>query len=127
MIRGSSRSTIVAISASRRVEYRMRTWGWFSCAAWTALGPASSNSATATAHSHRGDDRRASKLLMRLERELGAQLEEPRRQERQRLQPGSSGHEGIVVREHRAGIQQVVDIDTDPRPRPPELQGLAQP
>src|SRR4051794_731252 len=103
MIRGSSRSTIVAISASRRVEYRMSTWGWASCAAWTACGPASSNKAIANAHSHRADGRRYSKPRMRLEGELGAELEKARCEDRQRLKPRSAGHERVVVREHRAG------------------------
>ncbi len=47
--------------------------------------------------------------------DLGGDLEETRREDRERLQPWTAGHEGVVVGQHGTGVEHVVEIDGDQR------------
>src|SRR6185369_4375840 len=59
--------------------------------------------------------------------ELQAQLREARRHLRRRSEPRAAGDERLVVAQDRRGVQQVVDVDADRRPRASEPEDLAQP
>ena len=56
--------------------------------------------------------------------ELRSELHKPRRQHQQRLQPRAVRHERLVVTEHGARVEQVVEIEADVRARLPEAQDL---
>src|SRR5206468_3765426 len=50
------------------------------------------------------------------------ELDQSSRENGLRLQPGSARDEGVVVCEHRAGVEGIVEIDSDHRTRAPEMQ-----
>src|SRR5436309_537245 len=54
--------------------------------------------------------------------DLRRELDQSSREYGLRLQPRSTRDEGVVVGEHRAGVESVVEIDPDHRARAPELQ-----
>ena len=64
----------------------------------------------------------ATRRLSTSERDLRRELDQSSRENGLRLQPGSARDERVVVCEHRAGVEGIVEIDSDHRTRAPEMQ-----
>ena len=99
-------------SASRLVEYRTRTCLWSSL----RLGEARRRRVRkqdARRPEPLAEDEQHAVDTLRSQFDLGRDLEKARRQDRQRLQPRPTRDECVVVRQHRARVQQVVDVERD--------------
>ena len=110
--RGSSRSPAADMCASRLVEYRTST-----C---FGLGPRGLDwPEGADRHRDQQATSEGNVLARRSayasEIDLGGDLEEPWRQDRQRLQPRPARDERVVVGQHRTRVQRVVDVERDQR------------
>src|SRR4030095_9355883 len=125
-MRGSSVSPTAEDSESRLVEYRTSTCLCPYCAKAEATGPNSASTTTASGNQPTNDWRQQRVRITPSPVELGRDLEEPRRQNGQRLQPGATWNERVVVGQHRAGVEDVVDIKRNQRSRPSVFQRPGQ-